>query len=119
MVAVGAVVSGNDGDGDCGDGDCGDGGVLETGTGGEDPSGSVGCAVADADASAGAAVAASSPHDPGTWDPRSAAISAFLAPMGCSIAALRCTPPGPDADTDTDPDGWGVLLAMVLVPSAG
>ena len=111
VVTVGAVVSGNDDDGDCGDAE----GLEGTDTSGEDPSGSVGCAVADVDASAGVAVAASSPHDPGTWDPRSAAISASLAPMDCSIAALRCTPPDPDAD----PDGWGVLLAMVLVPSAG
>jgi hypothetical protein len=39
--------------------------------------------------------------------------------MDCSIAALRCTPPDPDADTDAGPDGWGVLLVMVLVPGEG
>ena len=69
---------------------------------------------------AAALLSGSLPHGPGTWGPRSAAISACLLAICCSAASLCSTAaPDPDADTDADPDGRGVLLATLLVPAAG
>ena len=68
---------------------------------------------------AAALVSGSLARDPGCWGLRSSEFSGFLAPVDCSIAALRCTLPDADAGADAGPDGRGVLLAMVLVPGAG